>query len=131
MSFSEAAYPNLELIEHIFKEALNKDETFIERAGIKKKENKWAHPSFDVVVFPQIWGSTATAFDVTDDGEPTIGGCAMTKAYTTVIHETMTDLYAVFIGNRPCYLVTNPAQAFYDDLRRRSMASKKEAYQRY
>lgn len=131
MSMSDAKYPNLELVEYIFSKALSEDDNFKRKLMEKRQENKYATVAFDVTVFSQIWGSTATAFDVTDNGEPTIGGCAMTKAYTTVIHETLTNMYAVFIGDRPCYLVNDPPEAFFKDLKKHNMASKKEAFNRY
>lgn len=77
--------------------------------------------------FSQMWGSTCTGFDVLKDGSPAIGGCAMTKEYTTVMHELLTDSYIVFFGAEPCYKVTNANETFFDDLAKRRMASLSEA----
>lgn len=66
-------YPNLELIEYKIRLILSKD------------------PEFQAMVFPQVWGSTCTGFDVTEDGMPTMGGSMMTTEYTTVFHELLTN----------------------------------------
>ena len=76
--------------------ALSKDEEFLKNFEAKRKDNKYVYSEIDAVVFPQIWGSTCTGFDVTEDGSPTLGGCAMTKEYTTVLHELATDIYIIF-----------------------------------
>jgi len=70
-------------------------------------------------------------FDVSKDGSPAIGGCAMTKEYTTVFHELLTDTYIIFFGERICYKVTNANAEFYEDLQKRNMASLSEAKRRY
>lgn len=82
-----ARYPNLELLEYKARVALSQDEEFLKIFEEKKKNNKYAYAEIDAAMFPQIWGSTCTGFDVTEDGSPAIGGCAMTKEYTTVLHE--------------------------------------------
>ena len=91
-----ARYPNLELWEYKARVALSKDEEFLKNFEAKRKDNKYVYSEIDAVVFPQIWGSTCTGFDVTEDGSPTLGGCAMTKEYTTVLHELATDIYIIF-----------------------------------
>lgn len=125
----KAKYPNLELMEYRFFQSLIQDEEWkAEFEAIKY------HPKsldFDVFVFPQIWGSTNTAFDVTPDGEPTIGGCAMTKAYTVVLAERTTKVFAVFVNDKPAYIVKNATPAFYDDLKNQSMRSYSEAKKYY
>lgn len=97
----------------------------------KKRNNKYAYAEIDAVMFPQIWGSTCTGFDVTEDGSPAIGGCAMTKEYTTVLHELSTDTYLIAFGEKICYKVTNANAEFYEDLQKRRMASLSEAKRRY
>lgn len=124
-------YPNLELIEYKFSQELNAEPQYRKRAEKHKAQHKFFHPHFTVQVFPQIWGSTCTGFDMTDNGHATIGGCAMTEEYTTVIHESVTDIYGVFFGSLPCYIVDNPTQDFFEDLHNRQMASKSEARERY
>lgn len=126
-----ANYPNIELIEHIFLEQLNSEPEYRKRASAYKKNHGFFCPDVSVQIFPQLWGSTCTGFDITDDGAATIGGCAMTESYTTVTWERHTDIYGVFFGNLPCYIVTDPTQAFYEDLNNRQMTSKSEAKTRY
>lgn len=126
-----ARYPNLELLEYKARVALSKDEEFLKNFEAKRKDNKYVYSEIDAVVFPQIWGSTCTGFDVTEDGSPTLGGCAMTKEYTTVLHELATDIYIIFFGEKMCYKVTNANVEFFEDLKKRHMASLSEAKMRY
>lgn len=131
MSLYNAAVPNLELLLYKAQQLLAHDEDFIKALQKRKDELNHLTVDFDVIVFSQVWGNTCTGFDITTDGSPTIGGCAMTKEYTTVIHETVTDCYCVFFGDRPCYKVTNANQNFHEDLMKRQMASLSEAKERY
>ena len=126
-----ARYPNLELLEYKARVALSKDEEFLKNFEAKREDNKYVYSEIDAVVFPQIWGSTCTGFDVTEDGSPTLGGCAMTKEYTTVLHELATDIYIIFFGEKMCYKVTNANVEFFEDLKKRHMASLSEAKRRY
>lgn len=112
-------FPNLELIEHKATELALLDKTLS------------SQPEFDLITFPQTWGSTCTGFDLTSDGLPAIGGSAMTKEYTTVTHELKTDVYYIFFGNRPCYKVTKAGKNFFNDLKHHRMASLSQAKQRY
>lgn len=131
MSLFNPVVPNLELLLYKAQQLLAHDEEFLK--ALKERKDKLNHLSvdFDVTVFSQIWGSTCTGFGIAPDGSPSIGGCAMTKEYTTVIHETVTDCYCVFFGDKPCYKVTNANQTFYKDLANRKMASLSEAKERY
>lgn len=137
MSLHNPEYPNLPLIEYMFELALMSDENWEGKYFSKQKGNKYTHshvhpdPEFLVTVFPQVWGSTCTAFDVCPDGSPTIGGAAMTTAYTTVIREPNTEYYGIYIGNRLCYVVDNPTNEFYEDLKNQNMASLSVAEKRY
>lgn len=124
-------YPNLELLEYKARAALSRDEEFLKIFEEKKKNKKYVYAEIDAVVFPQILGSTCTGFDVTEDGSPAWGGCAMTKEYTTVFHELLTDTYIIFFGEKMCYKVTNANAEFYEDLQKRQMASLSEAKRRY
>lgn len=126
-----ARYPNLELIEYKAIVALSQDEEFLKIFEEKKRNNKYTYAEIDAVVFPQVWGSTCTGFDVTEDGSPTLGGCATTKEYTTVLHELATDIYIIFFGEKMCYKVTNANAKFFEDLQKRRMASLSEAKRRY
>ncbi len=119
MSLMHAKYPNLELLEFKARVMLSKDSEFTEEVDKKRKENKYRSVEFEAIVFSQMWGS------------PAIGGCAMTKEYTTVMHELLTDSYIVFFGAEPCYKVTNANETFFDDLAKRRMASLSEAKKAY
>ena len=124
-------YPNLELLEYKAKQFLSNDEEIVEKIKELRKEKRYASVNFEALVFPQMWGSTCTGFDVMEDGSPSIGGCAMTKEYTTIIHELLTDTYVVCFGDRPCYSVTNANEEFFADLDNRNMASLSEAKRKY
>lgn len=123
--------PNLELVLYKAQQLLARDKEFVDVLAEKRKTEKHLRIDFTLEVFPQMWGSTCTGFDVTENGEPTIGGCAMTEEYTIVIHERTTDCYCVFFGEQPCYKVTNANKDFYDDLKNHRMASLSEAKKRY
>ena len=112
-------YPNLELMEYICQEQHVKD---YGKRGLFKVYN----------MFAQTWGNTITAFDVDKKGLPTIGGCAMTDAYTVIFHESTEDYYIVFVDDRPCYKVSAPIKdQFFDDIRDRHIASLSESKNRY
>lgn len=131
---SNPKYPNLELIEYIFKQYLNANEDWKEKIKELREKSefpRFLHPDFDVTVFSQVWGSTCTAFDVCEDGSAAIGGQAMTKAYTVVIKETLTETYGVFVDGRPCYVVDNATEEFYKDLSERTMKSLSMARKSY
>lgn len=127
-------YPNLELIEYQFKALLEKSEDWRNKVDEKKKKGEFPQflqPSFDVIVFSQIWGSACTAFDLCKDGTASISGQSMTKEYTVVIKETLTDTYGIFVGGKPCYMVDNPKDEFYKDLSTRNMKSLSQAKKFY
>ena len=125
------SYPNLELLEYKAQDALIKQADF-QAAWERKKENHgWVALEMDAYVFPQIWGSTNCGFDLTKNGGAAIGGCAMTKEYTTVFHENITDSYIVFFGEIMAYRVTEPTEAFFEDLRVRNLAAISVAKMRY
>lgn len=123
--------PNLELVLYKAQQLLSRDKEFVDVLAERRKTEKHLRIDFTLEVFPQMWGSTCTGFDVTENGEPTVGGCAMTEEYTIVIHERTTDCYCVFFGEQPCYKVTNANRDFYDDLKNHRMASLSEAKKRY
>ena len=131
MSLYNVKYPNLELIEYKFRQILNNDEEWKAKVNDAWEKNRYIYPDFEVIVFPQVWGSTNTAFDVCKDGSPAIGGCAMTKAYTVVVKETLTETYGIFVDDRVCYKVDNPSDEFYKDLSERNMKSLSEAKKAY
>ena len=128
-----ARIPNLELLLYKAQQALAHDPDFVQKIAEMKqsKNHNKVYLDFDVECFPQIWGSTCTGFDVTETGEPVMAGSAMTKEYTTIVHEVLTDTYCVFFGDRPCYKVDNPSEDFYKDMIKRQMVSLSEAKNRY
>lgn len=115
--------PNLELLEYKAKVSLLNDEEFMKKFNDIKSKRGFAYVDFDTTTFSQIWGSTCTGFDVAKDGSPAIGGCAMTKEYTTVVHELLTDTYIVFFGDKGAYVVTDANERFLSDLKNHSIAS--------
>lgn len=67
-------------------------------------------------MFSQVWGSTALGFGG-------VGGCALTTAHTVVVCDAAHKLYGVFFGDSPAYLVEDPSEVFFEDLRNCSMRS--------
>lgn len=126
------SYPNLELMEYkAFITFKNNKELSKKFEEAKEKRGIFAGYDFVAEVFTQMWGSTHTAFDICEDGTPTLGGCAMTEAYTVVIHERLTDTYFVFIDNKLCYYVENASQTFLNDLKEHSIKPLSEAKKVY
>ena len=74
------------------------------------------YPDIEMYMFPQMCGSTALGFGG-------IGGQAMTSAYTTVVADVGYGLYGVFFGEGLAYLVSDPNDAFFEDLRNGRMES--------
>lgn len=64
--------------------------------------------------FPQFWGSTALGFDG-------IGGQAITTAYTTIAQSVDLDYVAVLFDERLAYIIHNPNDKFYEDVRGEQM----------
>ena len=125
--------PNLELLQYqatlIVKQ--NKKIVDILKEHFSSKGYKNITIDLDVEVFPQLWGSTCTGFDVCQDGSPAIGGCAMTKAYTCVFHEPISNTYFVFVDGRICYQVDNATTKFLKDLKNRSLEPLSKANEVY
>lgn len=131
MSLMRPEYPNLKLLEYKTRSTLSKDYEFMKKLNHIRENKRYAFIEFDIIVFPQIWESTCTGFDLAKDGSAAIGGCAITKEYTTVLHEKLTDTYVVCFGERLCYLVSDASSEFYDDLNKRQMAGLSQARKRY
>lgn len=116
--------PNLELLMYKARIYLEHDEKYVQKS-------KGKILNFTIETFPQTWGSTCTGFDVTKDGKASVGGCALTTEYTTVVHEESTNFYVVFFGDKDCYAVHNPTKEFYEDLKERRLVSLSESKERY
>ncbi len=88
-----------------------------------------------VDMFPQTWPNTAGGFD--EPGK--MSGQAFTTEYTTVIKISLflgTEMnnrvfYGIFFGNKPAYLIENPPEIFFEDLKSRQMKTKYEAEKVY
>ena len=116
--------PNLDLLKYKAENVLRNHDEFVER--LKKVREDDPYKSVDLVLhtFPQMWGSTALGFDV-------IGGQAMTEAYTTVVHERVTNTFVIFFGEKPCYSLIDPTEEFFGDLKNLRIAGINEARERY
>ncbi len=126
------SYPNLELLEYKVHQLLSQVADFQESVKkAKEQRGNFAAVSYEAIMFPQVWPNTSLGFDVMADGSPAISGQAFTAAYTTVMHETLTDTYVVCFGNRPCYMIVDAKEAFFEDLRDRRMAALSKAKERY
>ncbi len=128
---SSKTLPNLELLIYKAQQILSNDKDFLpafNKVWVEEKSTGYfIVPDFDVEVFPQTWSNAATGFD-----EPNTVSCqAITDAYTTVVHERITDTYVVFFDNKPCYKVNNPNECFMNDLKNhclKGIAEAKDAY---
>ena len=85
--------------------------------AVRNRGEEYKYPELEVEVFLQVWGSTALGFGG-------IGGQAMTSAYTTVVQDFHQGWYSVFFGERLAYLVFNPNDIFFDDMRKHQMKPK-------
>lgn len=131
-----AKYPNLELIEYIAWQILEK------KYGVSAKTAVALSCSADV--FLQTWPDTAIGLR-TDPSQ--IAGQALTDAYTTVLHlswhdkkegKTYAEIFGgkhecwqVFFDGKPAYIVDEPKDAFFEDLKDRNMSSLLDAEGRY
>lgn len=95
--------PDLKLIQERFWNAIKDNE-----------EYKKYRPEFSMYMFPQTWGDTALGFGG-------IGGQAITSAYTTVIIDEYTGWCGVFFNEGLAYVVHDPNQYFFEDLRNGEM----------
>ena len=134
--------PNLELLQYKAEEILLKTPAFKDKLEeyIRSRNDlsgtapvqEYAIPTeFNVECFPQIWGSTATGFDTNESGEPMCGGSAMTKEYTTVVHELYSDMYVVFFGDKGCYTVMHASDVFLKDLKNKNLKPLSKAMREY
>lgn len=117
--FQKDKLPNLELLQY-------------KAESVLRELNQLAEfPEYDIDCFSQIWGSTCTGFDKTKEGMPLAGGSAMTKEYTTIVHELTNDIYLVFFGDRLCYKVEKATKEFLKDLKDRNLKPLSEALVKY
>lgn len=64
----------------------------------------------EVYHFPQTWSSTALGFGG-------LAGQAFTSSYSTVVLPDTRDVAAVYFGGRFAYLIKNPTDKFWEDVR--------------
>lgn len=123
--------PNLELLLYKAQQILSNDKNFVpafNRVCAEAKSKGYPLSlDFDIEVFSQTWSNTATGFD----GPNTFSGQAITEAYTTVVHERITDTYVVFFDNKPCYKVNDPNDVFMNDLKNHHLKGITEAKEQY
>lgn len=75
---------------------------------------------FRIEMFLQVWGSTALGFGG-------LGGAAMTEAYTVVIKGPSGE-FCVYFDGRFAYMVNDPSDKFYSDLRDHNLNSLRNAH---
>ena len=106
-------YPNLELLDYKVQQLL--------------KVFDLIHDKYDYIMaemYPQLWGSTALGFGG-------IGGQAMTIAYTTVFYDQGRHYAMVFFDSRLAYIVSEPTEAFWADLKEHKLLSVDKAKVEY
>jgi hypothetical protein len=117
--------PCLPLIEerakNVLKKEIIKEYKTLDENTPKHIYDAFKHPNFDFIMFPQVWGSTALGFN-------TIGGQALTKAYTVIAHEIYANIALVFFGEEFAYLIKNPNELFKEDLENRNMKAVYESF---
>lgn len=89
----------------------------------RKKQSRPAPHNVSVVMFEQTWGSTALGFG-------SIGGQAITGAYTVIVEGPMGDACVYFAG-RLAYHIDRPNAAFNVDMSTHSMKAVAGAKDRY
>ena len=129
-----AKYPNLELIEYKLKQF-----AFSEGADILKNA---CFLKFSADTFMQTWADTSTGFNLKSG----FAGEALTDEYTTVMemrwciykeddkrkwNDSKDVIYGVFFGNELAYMLINPKEQFFEDLKNRRMLAQREAMETY
>ena len=77
--------------------------------------------------FVQTWPNTACGLDYICG----LSGQAFTDEYTSVFSCYGREEKIVFFGDTFAYIVRNPNQKFYDDLKNRMLASQRKAVGKY
>lgn len=122
--------PNLELLLYQAMEYFNRFEEYTNKMKAMRAKNqisRYLRPHLVADTFIQSWPNTATGFDAPES----VSGQAITMAYTTVVHELVTNMFVVFIDNRPCYFISHPTKEFIEDLRDRNVVGRYYAQHRY
>jgi hypothetical protein len=92
-----------------FKEMDTRLNEFLEKRNISED-------LVNVHVFKQMWGSTCLGYGG-------IGGCAMTTAYTFILHDTKNNYVEVYPGSasRLGYSIEEPTDIFWEDVTKRNI----------
>ena len=125
-----AKLPNLELVVYKSQILLSSNKEFQEKMKDTKFQRCYMGAekyNFSVEVFLQTWQTTSTGIDLMPDGSPLHGTPITTEAYTTVVHERITNTYIVFFGDQPAYITINPSLTFRNDLKDHKLKSLSES----
>lgn len=95
------------------REASGSDRRVVEEPTGEWRELRPNDQEIDVIMFTQVWGSTALGFGG-------IGGAAMTTAYTVAVKGPNGD-YAIYFNGRLAYHLEDPSPQFYEDLANHSL----------
>lgn len=125
-------YPNFDLIVYKCNEAAHQH--------FPRELKNAQYPSFKLDAFLQTWPNTATGFD----SENVVSGQAFTDEYTTVVEmhwhyldvnkqwiDSNDCIYGVFFGDEIAYIIINPSDEFFEDLKNRQMESQRRALGKY
>lgn len=119
--FSACATDLPDVEYHQFTPAMRREGKLPQEGPLKKRRPS-QYDLDDVIVFTQMWGSTALGFGG-------MGGAAMTTAPTIIFR--LRESYAVYFGGRFAYLVNNPNGRFWSDVSERNMVDVSRAKTRY
>lgn len=82
--------------------------------AVRSRGEEYKYPEVEMRMFKQTWGSTALGFGG-------FGGQAITAAYTVIVEDYSEGWYSVFFGDRLAYLIRNPNDLFFEDIRKENM----------
>lgn len=130
MNIKNCKLPNLELLEYQAKLAIKSNNILKAKRRIhyeKEGYEFYGDIEMSCEVFPQVWETTATAFDLVEEGPEKL----QTHAYTVVFYEEVCNAYVVFVNNKLCYIVDNPSEYFKEDLKKHELRGIGEAREFY
>lgn len=93
------------------------------RDRVRKQRKHDIYDLQSVVVFQQLWGSTALGFGG-------IGGQAITTC-NVIIVEGHTGAHAVYFGSRLAYVIARPNDQFFTDVKSKGVCEVSRAKSRY
>jgi hypothetical protein len=90
-----------------------------------KKKRRPSVEEVEIVMFPQMWSSTALGFGG-------MGGAAMTPAYTVVVFGQYKQSACVYFGGRLAYTIDKDIpKEFWEDVKNQRMPSVADAITKY